>query len=375
MKTKQEILVNVLSAKLENAKVGVIVRGITGIDPVAAIDTLSRNNEAKYYVSAVGYNITEAYETDMVAVSHMIEDAVRWRSEPALAGKIIAFVKSDSDKLHSLAEFDEVTTRDLSLQLIEERIAESQNAPCEKFWNALKETSSYYSFDILYEFIEAVCLCPDESIAIPMNMWHLGLLCDSDILNTNIKPEERLSRNRELIIIIGQLSDESRKKISSALTRSSKENNTDLQVAYRHLQEYFKYGRKDTLKQLSYNIVQQLFGAPKSKKKKDMSGQDEPNDGGREPITIQPLKSKEIDKLIADIIVDPTEDGLETLRDFFDELEKRYDESNEENKDTFPTIGGAFGNRPIILDNHNSQFRRIIGTACNQESWCGVMVT
>ena len=124
MKTKQEILVNVISAKLENAKVGVIVRGITEIDPVAAIDTLSQNNETKYYVSAVGYNISKAYETDMIAVSHMIEDAVRWRSEPALAGKIIAFVKSDSDKLHSLAEFDEVTTRDLSLQLIEERIAE-----------------------------------------------------------------------------------------------------------------------------------------------------------------------------------------------------------------------------------------------------------
>lgn len=339
MKTKQEILVNVISAKLENAKVGVIVRGITEIDPVAAIDTLSQNNETKYYVSAVGYNISKAYETDMIAVSHMIEDAVRWRSEPALAGKIIAFVKSDSDKLHSLAEFDEVTTRDLSLQLIEERIAESQNAPCEKFWNALKETSSYYSFDILYEFIEAACLCPDENIAIPMNMWHLGLLCDSDILNTNIKPDERLSRNRELIIIIGQLSDESRKKISSALTRSSKENNTELQTAYRHLQEYFKYGRKDTLKQLSYNVVQQLFVAPKSKKKKDTRGQDDPNNGSKEPISVQPLKTKEIDKLIADIIVDPTDEDLETLRDFFDELEKGTTKAATKTKTTFRQSG------------------------------------
>lgn len=374
MKNKQEILVNVLSAKLENAKVGVIVRGITDIDPVAAIDTLSHDNKTKYYVSAVGYSVTEAYETDMLVVSHMIEDAVRWRSEPTLAGKIVAFVKSDSDKLHSLAEFDEVTTRDLSLRLIDERISESQNAPCEKFWNALKETSSYYSFDILYEFIDAVCQSPDENAAIPMNMWHLGLLCDYDILNTNIKPEERLSRNRDFIIIIGQLSDESRKKISSALTRSSKENNTELQTAYRHLQDYFKYGRKDTLKQLSYNVVQQLFVAPKSKKKKDTTG-DDPNNGEKDPVAVQPLKSKEINKLIADIVVDPTDEDLETLRDFFDELEKRYDESNSENKDNFPTIGGAFENRPIILDNHNSQFRRIIGTACNQESWGGVMTT
>ena len=45
MKTKQEILVDVLSAKLENTKVGVIVRGITDIDPVAAIDTLSHETK------------------------------------------------------------------------------------------------------------------------------------------------------------------------------------------------------------------------------------------------------------------------------------------------------------------------------------------
>ena len=63
------------------------------------------------------------------------------------------------------------------------------------------------------------------------------------------------------------------------------------------------------------------------------------------------------------------------MRDFFDELEKRYDESSDENKDNFPTIGGAFENRPIVLDNHNSQFRRIIGTACSQDAWGGVMFT
>ena len=87
---------------------------------------------------------------------------------------------------------------------------------------------------------------------------------------------------------------------------------------------------------------------PKSKKKKDTRGQDDPNNGSKEPISVQPLKTKEIDKLIADIIVDPTDEDLETLRDFFDELEKRYDESSDENKDNFPTIGGAFENRPIV---------------------------
>lgn len=373
MKTKQEILINVLGSKLESTKVGVIVRGITDIDPVAAITTLSNINATKYYVSVVGYNLSSSYETDRFSVSCIIEDAVKWRSEPILAGRIIVFVKNDSDKLHSLAEFDEITTRDLSLSLIEERIHKSQNVPCENFWTALRESSSYYSFEILYEFIEAVCQSICENDAIPMNMWRLGLLCDYDILNTNIKPDERLSRNRELIIIIGQLSNETRKKISNALTRSSKENNTELQTAYRHLQEYFKYGRKDTLKQLYYNVVQQLLVAPKSKKKRDTKGQNDPNNGSKD--TVEPLKTKEIDKIVADIVVNPTEEDLETLRDFFDELEKKYDEECAENNDTFPTIGGVFENRPIVLDNHNSQFRKIISTVCNQENWGGVLTT
>ncbi len=370
MKSKQEILVEVLDSKVGNAKVGVIVRGVTDVDPVEVTRSLSEKNEKKYYLASVGYGTENQPESASLAISNMIEDAVSWRSKTELAGRVIAFVKDDSDKLHSLAEFDEVTTRDLSVTLLEERITEAGNAPTEKFWTALKATSSYYSFDVIYEFVQAVKQCPDENEAIARNMWHLGLLCDYDILNTNIKPEERLARNRELIIIIGQLSDESRKKISSALTRSIKENNTELQTAYRLLQEYFKYGRKDTLRQLSYNVVQQLFAAPKAKKK---SGNNKKND---DPvITEQPLKAREIERLIAESIVEPTEESEQTLRDFFEELDKRYDENSEENKDTFPTIGGAFENRPIVLENHNTQFRKIIGTACNSDAWGGVMIT
>lgn len=371
MKDKQEILVEVLKIKLENAKVGIIVRGITEIDPIAAIKSIASKNEQKYYAASVGYESDQSYEDDSVAVSNMIEDAVRWRSEPDLAGRVIAFVKNDSDKLHSLAELDGVTTRDLSLQLIDSRISEANNAPSEKFWTALKDTSSYYSFDVLYEFVEAVCQCPDANEAIAKNMWRLGLICDYDILNTNIKPEERLSRNRELIIIIGQLSDESRKKISSALTRSIKGNNSELQNAYRLLQDYFKYGRKDTLQQLSYNVVQQLFVAPKTKNRAGKEGKKDDDT----TVTVQPLKTKEIEKLIAEIIVEPTDEAKKTLQGFFDELDKRYDETNEENKETFPTIGGSFENRPIVLENHNNQFRKIIGTACSSEAWGGVMTT
>lgn len=188
MKSKQEILVEVLAHKLSSAKVGVIVRGITEIDPVEAVRCLVAKNEEKYYLASVGYGTEKQPKDDKLAISNMIEDAVRWRSKTELAGRVIAFVKNDSDKLHSLAEFDIVTTRDLSVKLIDERIEQ-------------------------------------------------------------------------------------------------------------------------------------------------------------------------------------------TLRDFFEELDKRYDEDSEENKDTFPTIGGTFENRPIVLENHNTQFRKIIGTVCNNEAWGGVMIT
>lgn len=365
---KQEILVEILDAKLQNAKVGVIVRGITNVDPVAAIQTLADSRKTKYYVSVVGYNSSEFSETDSLAASNLIEDAVKWRSDPSLAGRIIAFVESDSDKLHSLAEFDEVTTRDLSLRLIDKQISASKNDPCRKFWEALRETSSYYSFDILCEFIEACKTSNESNDAIPVNMWRLGLLKDSCILNTNIKPGKRLSGNREFITKIGQLSNETRKKICAALTRSNEENDTELQNAYKYLQDYFKYGKQESLEHLSYDVVERLLG--KSRRKKDSRGKD-----GESKSSTAPLKTQEVDKIIADVVVSPTEDKLETLREFYDELEKKYDEGNVENKEDFPTIGGVFENRPIELEKPNAQFRKIIGAACSYEVWGGIMDT
>lgn len=372
MITKQEILVEVLRQRLDVAKIGVIVRGIVDVDPIAAISSISNSNSQKYYVAAVGYDGYEASETDLLTVSPMIEDAVKWRSNPELAGRIIAFVRNDSDKLHSLAEFDTVTTRDLSIQLLSERIIQANNTPSAKFWSALRDTSSYYSFDLLYEFVAAVYEYPNENEAIAKNMWHLGLLCDYDILNTNVKPEDRLSKNRELIIIIGQLSEESRKKISKALTKSSKENNNDLHNAYRNLQEYFKYGHKNTLQHLSYNIVQQLLVSPKavSPKKK---GEEPPDSPPTDKAT--PLRARDVESIIAETIVDPSDEDIDTLQELLGELDKKFDETNEDNKDTFPSIGGVFENRQILLENHNNQFRKIIGTACSIDAWGGILVT
>ena len=57
MKTKQEILVEVLLRKLSTAKVGVIVSGVVDIDPIAAMNGIAKSSNCKYYVASVGYDI------------------------------------------------------------------------------------------------------------------------------------------------------------------------------------------------------------------------------------------------------------------------------------------------------------------------------
>ena len=109
---------------------------------------------------------------------------------PEYAGKIAVFVSSDSDKLHSLAEFDIISTRDLSQHLIAEQIKCESNTPTHNFWAALAENADYFSFDAICDFVSSVQNAQDQSEAIPANMWRLNLLSDSAILS--IKGHEML---------------------------------------------------------------------------------------------------------------------------------------------------------------------------------------
>ena len=115
------------------------------------------------------------------------EKAVLWRSMPECAGKIIVFIRNDTDKLHSLAEFDVITTRDIARFLIEQQISSENNAPTNSFWTALRATSDYYTFEALHEFVQSVVESGNSTEAIPRNMWRLNLLQDVEILGTQNK--------------------------------------------------------------------------------------------------------------------------------------------------------------------------------------------
>lgn len=375
MKTRQELVVNLLRNTLAISKVGILIKGVDGFSPIDVAEKLTKSIKEHIYISAIGYEISEI-STPRYTISPSVEKAVFWRSKPECAGSILVFVKSDTEKLHSLAEFDALTMRDLTKYLIDLQLKKESNTPTVNFWKALQSDSDYFPYAMVEEYIEAVTNADNRSEAIPQNMWMLNLLCDYEILGTKSSPEDRLKKNRELIIAIGQLSEESRKKLSRSLARAKANDKDRLQQAYRSLQLYFKYGKRETLRDLSFSVVQELFSASKAtvEKKKPtppISG-DDPID---EVSPNAPIKPKELHRLISDAVVTGDEEDGESIRELLGELKKHFDQNNTDNADNIPTIGGVFGDRTIILENHQTDLRRLVGRVCNEDSWGGLLET
>ena len=246
---KQRLVIGLLIEKMAESKVGILAKGISDIQPAEIAVELSSQRKSHVYIAAVGYGISTEVEEPDYTLTPSIEKAVLWRSVPEYAGNIVVFVKTDTDKLHSLAEFDVVSLKDVSKYLLEQQISNENNTPTQNFWRALQQTSDYYSFEAIMEFVQAVTNEGTAAEAIPNNMWRLNLLCDADILGTKYTPYERLTRNRELIFAIGQLSEDSRKKLSRSLARTKGDDRVRLQNAYNLLQNLYKYGNRDTLRQ------------------------------------------------------------------------------------------------------------------------------
>lgn len=373
---KQGLVSNLLSDMLRTVKVGILVKGITNISPSSIIEMLADLSEETIYASVVGYDEAEQ-ETDKYVISSQVEKAVLWRSVPEYAGRIIVFIKGDIDKLHSLAEFEVLTPRDITKYLIEQQITKESNTPTQNFWRALQQTSDYYSFDVVCDFVDAVSHSASIADAIPANMWRLNLLCDKEILGTKSKPEERLKKNRELLFAIGQLSEDSRKKLSRSLVRTKAADKKRLQTAYTALQNLYKYGKKENLIELDFDTVQELFSASKDTAKKRKKPTENPDPDNPDEIEIEnaPIRSKELGHLVADAIVSGDEEDLDSIGELLSELKKHFDTETEENDTSIPTIGGVFEDRPIALDNHQSDLRKLVGKVCNDQSWGGLLET
>lgn len=377
MKSKQELVSDLLRERLVASKVGILIKGINGITPEEVAITLSEYIKGHIYIAAVGYD-TRENETSTYTVTQFVEKAVLWRSMPECAGKILVFVKSDTDKLHSLAEFDIISIRDLTEYLIGLQLKTESNAPTINFWRALQQTSDYFAYDAIEKFIKAIETSENKTNAIPENMWMLNLLCDYMILSTKNRPEDRLKRNRELIIAIGQLSEDSRKKLSRSLARAESKDKNRLQIAYRNLQHFFKYGKRETLRQLDFLTVEELFSASKSTEKKGRNEQQTNNFNGSNEVkttTNSPIKPRELERLIAEAVVMGDKEDEESVKELLEELKKHFDSDSSENIDFIPTIGGIFNDRNIIIENHQTDLRKLVGKVCSIENWGGVLET
>lgn len=298
---------------------------------------------------------------------------------PECAGNIIVFIRDDSDKLHSLAELEGISTRNVARFLVDKQLKSDNNTPTNSFWTALRETSDFYTFDDLYEFVSSVTASDNPSEAIPQNMWRLNLLRDSEILGTKSKPEERLAKNRDLIFAIGQLSEDSRKKLSRSLAKRKKAKDKErLQNAYHSLQNLYKYGKRDTLRDLDFETVQELFSASQKSEKRTYKKEPvQSTDTPEAPDTVDtsPIRPKELERLISDAIVFGNDDEQENIQELLKELNKHYDIETEENDDSIPTIGGIFGDRNIVLESHQTDLRKLVGKFCNASAWGGIMET
>ena len=375
---KEALVIDLLKQHLPEIKVGVIIKGIDDINPKHIVMVLTEKSKDHLYCAAVGYSGVMPAEETSYTLSTSIEKAVLWRSVPDYAGKIVVFVSSDSDKLHSLAEFDIISIRDLSQHLIAEQIKSESNTPTHNFWAALAENADYFSFEAICDFVSSVQSAQDQSAAIPVNMWRLNLLSDSAILSTKNKPADRLRQNRELIIAIGQLSEDSRKKLSRSLSRTKGDDKERLQKAYRILQNFYKYAKKTTLKELSFDTVKELFSASQKKDTPPKPPQPENPDDPIEPVEPEPtapIRPKELDGLISDAIVSGDADDMGYVKELLDALAKHYDSEENESKEELPTIGGPFGDRTILLENNQTSLRKLVGRVCNTVSWGALIET
>lgn len=349
--------------KEKRIKIGIIINGIEDINPEDIIQRIltNLNSDLHLYVSVVGYADIHKASTKTYSLSPDIESAVSWRNNRNCAGKIIVFTKNnDIGKLHSLSELDEISIREISQFLIEQEIGKPSNKPTNIFWKVLKKTSDYYTFDDLDEFIDHMNL---DGESIHKNMWRLYLLDDCDLLamETEEKQEGRLIKNRNLISDIGRLSKTSRKNLSESLAKKSGIEKENLQRTYIAIQNFYKYGRKDALRNLTYAEVDELLRSSSRKSTKKITSK-------RDSSTI---RTKEVVSEISNAIVRGGGNSCDSEE--FEDIKKLL--SDQVNNSTNPDYNPTLGSREIIIDSSRKEINKLVGKFCNENSWGGIIWT
>ena len=369
---KQALLKEVLAERLKGVKLGIIVKSIRHISPVEIIKDLS---VIDLYVSIVGYDELAVESVDGITLSTRIEDAVLWRSDPSKSGKIIVFINGEVDKLHSLAEFDVITSRSLMQELLGRYAIQLQNnEPAKRLIDYLSSHASQYTYEDIDDFLHASesnwGVCGDH-------LWMINHLCDHEILSKKEQIINRMDNNRELVDTLGVLPDSTRQAIYRTLSKYG--NSPEITDTYLRLSKYVESADKNDLCGLEYDKVKLLLNGRKEltpvENPANGSGSGSGSGGGQ---TTQPKKPKDVkmaefEEKVASIIVDQNEEEISLLIEIFNSIKESL--SHGDNPVTVASGGELFDNRPLRLDVARGDFRKIVGMLCDDTSWGGKILT
>ena len=373
---RNNVAVEELGFILENAGIGVVARGITDIDLEQVAERVAERLKKELRVTIIDGAAHSSIPN--VVIASDIESAVEWRSMPEFAGGIIVFVQEEVEKLHSLGDLDTVTVRDLSrrlLSLAAEKL--SYNQPQQRFWNALRNTVDTFPLEMLESFVQAVNDDPSNIQAISENLWRLGLLRDDALLENDHNPVERLARNRNLILEMGRLSENSRRRMSNVLRKAIGEEQRRLHNAFIALKEFYRRGTSQALRELDISTVEQLIqsGSP-LKNPLPPSPPPDSNEGEPSNETApqqRPLRGHELEEEVATYAVSSDEEAQDALRELAILLRQKF--QDPQSTDIEVLIPGAFENRVVQVDNPQTDLRTFIGYFVASDRWGGLLHT
>jgi len=376
VRDRDELTAAVLHNRLKPSRTGIVLKGITNIDPVNIILRVADQLRSHIHAAIAGYEFKDYFNHELVEFSDGLEDAVNWRNIPDKAGSIVVFVKTDLPKLHSLGDFDFISSRELTRFLLEAAAKEAANIPESKFWDTLINEAETFPLDLVENFVHAVVLANRKNTnnidIIPENMWRLGLLRDFEVLNSKVNPGDRIAKNRSLLIEMGQLSETRRRHMSSIVARSKGDEQKNLRKAYRLLMEYFRRGGNNILGQLDVSTVEELLLASRKKTaEKNTKSSDSIQDQSQPDFSNRPIRDRELRTTIADIFSHLDKVKETALHEYGEKI--KYHIQNPQDTIEPVEIEEGFGGRPVIPEIPERDFLSLIRQACSPENFGGIL--
>jgi len=367
MADRNRLVAEAIIDRLNKSRIGVVVRGLTGIEPTVINEILLRESSRKIWLCVVGYPVPTGR-----GIHTQIEDAIDWRNDPEKCGGIIVLAVDYVPKMHSLGDLDLLTERDVTRHLL--TVAEktlSVNLPRKEFWSALRSESAIVPLHMVEEFVDAISADSDHQNAIANNLWRLGLLRDGRLTEKGANARELLEQNRNLIIQIGLLSDESRKRLARALAKSTEKDRTRLRKAFRGIQKFYHTRDVSVLKGLDISVVQELLLAsrPSSEAPERKVTTNDVEDGGTSGV----LRGKKAVEAIAEMMVCDGQDSEDALSRVAYAWRSKLESPDAPDTVSVDTPNGD--TCTFYVQTPSSDLLSVIRKACSPTSWGGILRT